>query len=88
MESKVLIIDDDERLQRLLREYLEGYGFRVVSLYEGSGAVEMLEKTTPNIVILDIMLPHVEETLRHSSGVWICTSAGCGQSWNPSTIPR
>ena len=60
MESKVLIIDDDERLQRLLREYLEGYGFRVVSLYEGSGAVEMLEKTTPNIVILDIMLPDAD----------------------------
>ena len=83
MESKVLIIDDDERLQRLLREYLEGYGFRVVSLSEGSGAVEVLEKITPDIVILDIMLSDADglEILRklrrmHAVPVIMLTARG------------
>jgi len=57
MESKVLIIDDDERLCKLLREYLEGNGFRVFTLSDGSGALKFIEKEPPDIVILDIMLP-------------------------------
>jgi two-component system, OmpR family, phosphate regulon response regulator OmpR len=57
MENKVLIIDDDERLCKLLREYLEGNGFRVFTLTNGSGALKFIEKEPPDIVILDIMLP-------------------------------
>jgi two-component system, OmpR family, phosphate regulon response regulator OmpR len=57
MENKVLIIDDDERLCKLLREYLEGNGFRVFTLSDGSGVLKFIEKEPPDIVILDIMLP-------------------------------
>jgi two-component system, OmpR family, phosphate regulon response regulator OmpR len=57
MDNKVLIIDDDERLCKLLREYLEGNGFSVFTLSDGSGALKFIEKEPPDIVILDIMLP-------------------------------
>jgi two-component system, OmpR family, phosphate regulon response regulator OmpR len=57
MENKVLIIDDDDKLCKLLREYLEGNGFRVSTLSDGAGALKFIEKELPDIVILDIMLP-------------------------------
>ncbi|KPJ84745.1 MAG: chemotaxis protein CheY [Spirochaetes bacterium DG_61] len=57
MEMKALVIDDDEKLQKLLKEYLEGFGFSVVSLLEGQDAVNYIGELSPHIVILDIMLP-------------------------------
>jgi two-component system phosphate regulon response regulator OmpR len=57
MDNKVLIIDDDERLCNLLKEYLEGSGFQVFILGDGSGALKIIERESPDIVILDIMLP-------------------------------
>jgi two-component system, OmpR family, phosphate regulon response regulator OmpR len=57
MEKKILLVDDDRKLQRLLREYLEGYGFEVMSLEVGTGVVEEIRSNQPDIVILDIMLP-------------------------------
>ena len=57
MDNKVLIIDDDQKLCKLLREYLEENGFHVFILGEGSGALKIIERESPDIVILDIMLP-------------------------------
>jgi DNA-binding response OmpR family regulator len=54
--NKVLIIDDDEKLRKLLKEYLEGNGFKVLTLAGGSMSRKP-SKELPEIVILDIMLP-------------------------------
>jgi two-component system, OmpR family, phosphate regulon response regulator OmpR len=57
MGNKVLIIDDDEKLRKLLKEYLEGNGFKVLTLADGSDVKKTLQKELPEMVILDIMLP-------------------------------
>jgi two-component system phosphate regulon response regulator OmpR len=57
MENKVLIIDDDEKLCKLLKEYLEDNGFKVIALADGSNVKKTLQKELPKMVILDIMLP-------------------------------
>jgi len=57
MDNKVLIIDDDEKLCKLLREYLEGNGFKVFTLGDGSQTLKSIERECPDIVVLDIMLP-------------------------------
>jgi two-component system phosphate regulon response regulator OmpR len=57
MTNKVLIIDDDTKLRKLLDEYLEENGFDVIGLEDGTEALETIEKESPDIVILDIMLP-------------------------------
>jgi two-component system phosphate regulon response regulator OmpR len=54
---KVLVVDDDEKLQKLLKEYLTGYGYSVISLFEGKSTLEAIREQSPHIVILDIMLP-------------------------------
>ena len=55
--SSILIIDDDEKLQNLLGEYLGGYGFDVAHHYEGTGAIEAVTRSNPDIVLLDYMMP-------------------------------
>jgi two-component system, OmpR family, phosphate regulon response regulator OmpR len=57
MGNRVLIIDDDEKLQKLLREYLENNGFRILGLPDGSRVLETIRRESPDLVILDIMLP-------------------------------
>jgi two-component system, OmpR family, phosphate regulon response regulator OmpR len=57
MGNRVLIIDDDEKLQKLLREYLGGNGFPVQTLSDGSEVLQTIRSELPDIIILDIMLP-------------------------------
>ncbi len=57
MAERVLIVDDDEKLRKLLGEYLEGYGYAILTLAEGSNVMATIKAKQPDIVILDIMLP-------------------------------
>lgn len=57
MTSRILIIDDDPKLNRLLTEFLSGYGFKVdTSLSPGEGLRKM-RRDHPDLIILDVMLP-------------------------------
>lgn len=57
MGKRVLLVDDDEKLRRLLKEYLEGYQFQVLTLGDGEAVLNSIRNESPEIVILDIMLP-------------------------------
>jgi two-component system phosphate regulon response regulator OmpR len=57
MEKKVLLVDDDEKLLKLVKEYLQGYGFQVLALPDGSAVMKTIAAQSPDMVILDIMLP-------------------------------
>ncbi|MGM0536268.1 MAG: winged helix-turn-helix domain-containing protein [Pseudomonadota bacterium] len=56
-QDHVLIIEDDERLASLTRDYLEANGFRVTVEADGSRGVERILHLQPDLVILDLMLP-------------------------------
>ena len=57
MAGRALIIEDDAKIRMLLREYLEGNGFQVLTLSDGNNALDFIISESPDIVILDIMLP-------------------------------
>jgi two-component system phosphate regulon response regulator OmpR len=57
MGKAVLLVDDDEKLQALLKEYLEGYGFQVRGFRSAGGVLETLRAEPPALVVLDVMLP-------------------------------
>ncbi|NLD39554.1 MAG: response regulator [Desulfatiglans sp.] len=57
MAGRVLIIEDDAKIRMLLKEYLEGNGFEVITLSDGNNALDSINSESPDIVILDIMLP-------------------------------
>jgi len=60
MEKTVLIIDDDEKLNELLSDYLVRFGFTVKTATQPSDGLELLEREPPDIIILDIMLPEMD----------------------------
>ena len=57
MQYKILIVDDDENICELLRLYLEKDGFDTVVAGDGEQAVEYATKYSPDLILLDIMLP-------------------------------
>ncbi len=68
------MIDDDEKLVSLVREYLEPHGFEVAAAHDGHGGVEAVLSADPALVILDLMLPGIDglelcRRLRQSSRV-------------------
>lgn len=54
---RILIVEDDQRLAELTREYLEGNGLRVSIESDGGQAVARILAERPDLVILDLMLP-------------------------------
>lgn len=58
MDKRVLIVDDDQKLRELLTEYLTEFGFQVSTLSDGRGILPAVKAENPDIIILDIMLPH------------------------------
>ncbi len=57
MPKVILVIDDDERLNALLGEYLTRFGFRVATETDGARGLRALKSCPPDLVILDVMLP-------------------------------
>ena len=57
MKQKILIVDDDVNICELLRLYLEKEGYDTVCAYDGEQAVAAALKETPDLILLDIMLP-------------------------------
>ncbi len=57
MNPRILIIDDDEKLTRLLTDYLGGFGFTVASSPHPEKGLEKLRADGADLLILDVMLP-------------------------------
>jgi putative two-component system response regulator len=55
----ILVADDQAANRELLDELLTSQGFRVVSVPDGAAAVEELSKTQVDVVLLDVMMPHL-----------------------------
>ncbi|HPL52894.1 MAG TPA: response regulator transcription factor [Bacillota bacterium] len=60
MKAKVLVVDDDYNIAELIRLYLEKEGHEVNTVYSGKAALDAFYSWTPDIVILDIMLPEID----------------------------
>ncbi len=55
----VLVVDDDASIRRMLRRTLEAEGYRVVEAADGGAALASLERTQPDLLILDVAMPGV-----------------------------
>jgi len=59
-KSPILVVDDDAKIVRLVRTYLEREGFRVVEAADGKSALAAIALEAPALVVLDLMLPEVD----------------------------
>lgn len=57
MSEKVLVVDDEPRVVRLVSEVLKAVGYQIVAANNGKSALEMVALEQPNLVLLDIRLP-------------------------------
>ncbi|MFN2198793.1 MAG: response regulator transcription factor [Anaerolineales bacterium] len=57
MHELILVVDDEAKVVALARDYLEKYGFRVISAHDGLTALSAARRERPDVVILDLMLP-------------------------------
>jgi len=56
--GKILVVDDEPRVVQLVRKVLEAVGYQVVAAASGEPAIEMVALEQPDLVLLDILLPH------------------------------
>ncbi len=56
---KVLVVDDDPVLVRLVKEILKSQGFTVETAKDGIDAMVMVKKDKPDLIVLDIMMPEL-----------------------------
>jgi two-component system alkaline phosphatase synthesis response regulator PhoP len=57
MNQRILVVDDDKQIVRLVRAYLEQAGFQVFTAYDGGTALHIIRRERPDLVVLDLMLP-------------------------------
>ncbi|MCY6356583.1 response regulator transcription factor [Clostridium sp. ZS2-4] len=60
MLGKILIVDDDENICEVIKMYLENAGYSTTVCYDGKEALEAFVQYMPDLVLLDIMLPHMD----------------------------
>jgi two-component system, OmpR family, alkaline phosphatase synthesis response regulator PhoP len=57
MPELILVVDDEPKIVRLARDYLEKNGFRVTTAADGQSALMAARREKPDLIILDLMLP-------------------------------
>jgi two-component system alkaline phosphatase synthesis response regulator PhoP len=57
LKQRILVVDDDREVVRLMQAYLERAGYEVMIAYDGQSAVHMLRREKPDLLLLDLMLP-------------------------------
>lgn len=60
MDALILVVDDEPKIVRLARDFLEKDGFRVVSASDGISALGMARRVKPDLIVLDLMLPGMD----------------------------
>jgi two-component system alkaline phosphatase synthesis response regulator PhoP len=55
--TRILVVDDDHEIVRLVKAYLEKAGFSVLTAYNGETALHTLRRESPDLLVLDLMLP-------------------------------
>lgn len=57
MAQRILVVDDDKEIVRIIRAYLEKAGYSVSVAYDGETALHIIRSDRPDLVVLDLMLP-------------------------------
>lgn len=59
-DNMILVVDDEPGIVDIARANLEGLGYRVISAGNGLEALELIRQESPDLVILDILMPEVD----------------------------
>ncbi len=57
MAQRILVVDDDKQIVRLVSSYLEQAGYTLLTAYDGEDAMRIIRRERPDLIVLDLMLP-------------------------------
>jgi len=60
MAKKILAVDDERAIVRLVQVNLERQGYQVVTAFDGKEALEKVESERPDLIVLDVMMPYMD----------------------------
>lgn len=85
--GKILIVDDDENICEVIKLYLENSGYKTQLSFDGKDAEEKFLSYKPDLVILDIMLPHIDgigvlKWIRKESGTPVIMLTAKGETFD------
>lgn len=60
MSQLILVVDDEPKITRLARDFLEKHGFRVMTAGDGQSALTIARREKPDLIVLDLMLPNID----------------------------
>lgn len=74
MSKTILIIEDEKAIQNIIKAFLEDAGYTTVLAYDGLEGIEQFHKCSPDLVLLDLMLPKIDgfvvcELIRKESSI-------------------
>jgi two-component system alkaline phosphatase synthesis response regulator PhoP len=58
MTQRILVVDDDKSIVKVLAGYLEQSGYQVITAYDGDSALHALRRERPDLILLDLMMPN------------------------------
>jgi two-component system, OmpR family, alkaline phosphatase synthesis response regulator PhoP len=75
-EAKILIIEDEQSIRKMIKAYLKSEGFQVFTASDGPSGLEAARTYQPDLIVLDIMLPEMDgiellTRLRRESEVYV-----------------
>lgn len=87
MAVKVLVVDDDENIVKLIKLYLEKEDYKVCTANNGREALDVFKREKPSIIILDIMMPEMDgnqvcREIRKTSDVPIIMLTAKGETFD------
>ena len=57
---KILVVDDEEHIRKILKFKLEKHGYYVITADNGEVALKMVRRENPDLIILDLMMPKMD----------------------------
>lgn len=60
MPKKILAVDDEKHIVRLVQVNLQRHGYEVHTAYDGREALEKVREVKPDLIVLDVMMPHLD----------------------------
>ncbi len=87
MKAKILVVDDDPNISDLVRLYLEKESYNVKTADRGKVALEAVRDWTPDLVILDVMMPEMDgwevaRQIRKVSGIPVIMLSARGETFD------
>ena len=90
-KETILVVDDEASIRRILETRLSMIGYQVITACDGAEALEVFHRTSPDLVVLDVMMPKLDgygvcQELRKESDVPIVMLTALGDVADRITI--